>query len=192
MLEAINEQDRKLLEGLLGADRDWIERWYALYFPGIKKYVRYHGGNNQDAEDVFQEALLILYQKLKQGKLQLSAPLRTYLLAVCRNVWRSRKRRYKEYALKEKEAELQPDFSADIEAAIQFRHREAVYQKHFTRLGDSCQRILQLFLAKVKLAKIAERLNLSPNYVKKKKFTCKEQLIKMIQADPSYEELKER
>ncbi|MEM7572734.1 MAG: sigma-70 family RNA polymerase sigma factor [Bacteroidota bacterium] len=189
MLTTINDQDREFLEGLLQADRLWVDRWYQEFFGGILQYVRNQSGNRQDAEDIFQDALLIIYQKLKREELQLSATLRTYLLAVCRNLWRSRRRSHKEFSLQEGEGEQLPDPAADIESVIHRRSREKLYQLHFSQLGERCQQILQLFFAKVKLAEIAQQLGLSANYVKKKKFSCKEKLIESIQADPSYQEL---
>jgi len=60
-------------------------------------------------------------------------------------------------------------------------------------LGPDCQQLLQLFFAKVKMAAVAERMGYaSEGYAKKRKYQCKEQLIKHVKADARYAELSKK
>lgn len=190
MIEIAHNTDRELLEGLLRADRVQVERLYQAYLPGIIRYVVRHGGTEADARDIFQDAVLVLYRKMKAGDLILTARLRTFLLAVCRNIWRTRQRDRREYRLQPGEGEDRPDVDADTVETITRVSRERVYREHFDHLGDQCREILKLFFAKVKMRVIAERLGLSEKYVKKRKFECKEKLAESIRMDVRFRELK--
>lgn len=190
MLTTVNEKDRKLVNGLLLADRKSVENLYEQYLPGIIRLVVRNGGNEADARDVFQDALMVLYRKANNPEFRLTASLKTFLLAVCRNIWRTRKRdRRREFPMREGEGEDEPDLSADTEALVLRNERDRIYRYHFEQLGEQCQTILNRFFAKVKLKDIAAELGLSEKYAKKRKFACKEKLVKAIQADPAYEEL---
>jgi RNA polymerase sigma factor (sigma-70 family) len=190
MIEIAHNTDRELLEGLLRADREQVERLYQAYLPGIIRYVVRHGGTKADARDIFQDAVLVLYRKMKAGDLILTARLRTFLLAVCRNIWRTRQRDRREYRLQPGEGENRPDVDADTVKTITRVSRERVYREHFVQLGEQCREILKLFFAKVKMRDIAERLGLTEKYVKKRKFECKEKLVESIRKDGRFRELK--
>jgi RNA polymerase sigma factor (sigma-70 family) len=58
------------------------------HFPMIRKLIRSKGGNSKDAEDIFQEALIILIRKAKDKDFKLTAQLSTYLFSVCRFLWK--------------------------------------------------------------------------------------------------------
>lgn len=64
-----------------------------------------------------------------------------------------------------------------------------LYQIHFKRLSKDCQKILQLFLKKVSLTEIADEMGIdSMQFMKRKKYKCKEQLIRYIKSDPNFNE----
>ena len=68
--------------------------------------------------------------------------------------------------------------------------RYRLYQKHFTNLGKDCQKILQLYFDKVPLKNIAQIMGFkSEKYAKKRKFKCKEYLIKSIKQDLEYNKI---
>ncbi|SHK94410.1 RNA polymerase sigma factor, sigma-70 family [Chitinophaga jiangningensis] len=60
---------------------------YQHSFPAICHYIQQNSGNEQDAEDIFQEALLVLLEKINNPDFRLTASLNTFLFAVARNLW---------------------------------------------------------------------------------------------------------
>lgn len=76
-----------LREALL-ADRTLaLTRLYQRTFPVVRRHVLRRGGTDQDAQDVFHDALVIFYEKVVGETLDLTAAPGTYLVAVCRNLW---------------------------------------------------------------------------------------------------------
>src|SRR5258705_11058735 len=67
------------------------------HFPMIRKSVLSNGGNAQDAEDIFQEALIILCRKAKDPGFKLTAQLSTYLFSVRRFLWKDELKKRKPF-----------------------------------------------------------------------------------------------
>ncbi len=65
-----------------------LERVYAKVYPMALHYVKEHGGTADDAKDIFQEALIVFYEKAIHDQLTLTASVSTYLIAICKNLWR--------------------------------------------------------------------------------------------------------
>lgn len=182
--------DKKIIiEGIRNQDKQILKSIYVTYFPTIKRFVLDNSGSEQDAKDVFQEGIIIIYRKIKEGNLNLTSSFKSYIYGVCRLIWLKQLSLNKENNEKLEryiEYEEVPDVSEDeYETNEQYK----LYQKHFKRLEKDCQKLLQLFLKKVPLKEIAEILGIeSQQYVKRKKFKCKEQLVRYIKSDPNFKE----
>ena len=70
-----------------------LTRLYRGAFPPVRRLVQRQGGSAQDAQDVFQDALVILYEQAVGGTLLLKAVPGTYLVSISRNLWRHEQRR---------------------------------------------------------------------------------------------------
>ena len=84
--------DPALVAGLRARDRLSYEFLYRVVRPDVRRFVQRNHGCEADAEDVFQEALLVLADKVRQPEFQLTSSFRTYLLAIVRNLWLNRLR----------------------------------------------------------------------------------------------------
>jgi RNA polymerase sigma factor (sigma-70 family) len=193
------EQDQQLvhytveaiLEGLKTSDSNVLEYVYKKYFPIVRFFVIKNSGTDEDAQDVFQEAIILIYKRLKDGTLDLSCAFKTYLYSVCRILWlrQLEKRKVRNEVVVDNQVFVQID--EDIEGQVAEQEQFRIYQKHFQLLHKDCQEILQLFLKKVPLKEIAQKMNIrSDKYLKKRKYDCKEALVKRIQNDPDYKRLR--
>ncbi len=188
VIKAFNVDDQELLEGILKADSQKIGAIYDLALPSVISWVKENNGSESDARDVFQEALIALFRKVESGDFTLTCTLKSFLRIMCRNLWFNR--------LRNKQNQVTPltdvetvDLDENMEVRLERSEKEQLFFKHFDSLGGNCRKIMQWFFDKVPLKKIAERLDTSEGYIKKRKFKCKEQLIKAIQGDPVFNEL---
>jgi RNA polymerase sigma factor (sigma-70 family) len=183
--------DEAILEGIRGQQRDAVLFVYKEYFPTIKYLITSNSGTEVDAEDVFQDALVIIYRKVANGDLILTSSFKTYLYSICRNLWLQRLDRRafsSEFLDLENLNELQD--TIQFEFADNESEKYKLFQQHFLKLGEDCQKILRLFLAKVPLREIAEVMGFkSEKYAKTRKFMCKEKLKNQILNDPKYNKL---
>jgi RNA polymerase sigma factor (sigma-70 family) len=146
-------------------------------------------GSEQDAKDVFQEGIIIVYRKIIEGNLELTSSFKSYIYGVCRYIW------MKQQSLQKENAEKLSNYAEyegidDIEVDEYEKNKQyRLYQKHFERLEKDCQKLLQMFLKKVPLKDIAVELGIeSQQYIKRKKYKCKEQLVRYIKSDPDFNE----
>jgi hypothetical protein len=89
--------------------------------------------------------------------------------------------------------EYQDDIYDDyLNRTIEMNERYRLYQKHFQNLGKDCQKILQMFFNKIPLRQIAQVMGFKgEKYAKKRKYKCKEYLIKSIKQDMEYKKILE-
>ena len=66
---------------------------YTKYEKQVFNYIKNHGGDDFDAEDMLQESIIVLWQNVKNGKFDLSSKLGTYIVAVAKNKWRGQLRK---------------------------------------------------------------------------------------------------
>jgi len=82
--------DDAIIDGLKKRDNGIIRYIYKEYYPTIKFLITTNSGTETDAEDVFQDALVVLYRKIAKGNLVLTSSFKTFLYSICRNLWLQR------------------------------------------------------------------------------------------------------
>jgi RNA polymerase sigma factor (sigma-70 family) len=185
--------DEDILRGLKVQDRSVVNYVYKELFPTIKYLITTNSGSEIDAEDVFQDALVIIFKKVRSDDLVLTSSFKTYLYSVCRNLWLQRldkKAFSSEFLELENLNELQD--TIQFEFADTENEKYKLFQQHFLNLGEDCQKVLKLFLQKVPLKEIADIMGFkSEKYAKTRKFMCKEKLKQQILNDPRFKKLME-
>ena len=179
----------EILEGLRNRNASVLEFIYKNYFHQISAFISKNDGTEEDAKDVYQDAILVIYQKTKKEDLTLNCSFNTYLYSVCRLLWLKQleKKKLRKDFLDESDkfVELDDDVLSYYEANERFK----LYKEHFNKLSYNCQKILEMFLAKIQIKEIARVLGYrSDQYVKKRKHQCKEKLIASIKSDPRFKE----
>ncbi|AXT52321.1 sigma-70 family RNA polymerase sigma factor [Aquimarina sp. BL5] len=185
-----NPKERKILEGIAAGDTAIIKAFYKKNYNYIRGYILQNSGEEEDAEDVFQDALVVMYQKLRSGTLDINVSIRTYFYAICKNTWRSRLRKKKKIIFDDELIEANEESEEYIVEDIEEKEREHVYRKYFLKLSDACKEVLSLVFAGNNMKEIARITGYAEGYARKKKFECKKSLLYMIEEDPVYQELK--
>lgn len=135
--------------------------------PLVKKYIKANSGTSDDAEDIFQDALVILCKKVQQGNFVLTVPLKIYLMAIVKNCWLQQLRQRKKMPAGDVVDDI-AHTEADEESGF------GIAQNAFDLLGEKCRKLLILFYFKQYSFKtIAARLSFSDEKVaKNQKYHC--------------------
>lgn len=173
----------------MAGDSFVIRQFYAQYFSGIVSFVLRNQGTVDDAKDLFQDAIMIVYQKAKAPDFELKYSLHTYFYGICKNLWLQKLKRQKDLRpLLVEEDIIQEDLS--IIEVIEERNKQQLFFKKFSLLSEGCQEILKLFFAKKTMEEIAQKLGLgSAGYAKKRKYKCQKKLLELVKEDVLYKEL---
>ncbi len=136
-MNAVSEDT--IISQLRNEDNASFELLYQFYFPVIASYITNNYGNTADAEDVFQEAIIVLLCKVRQPDFILSSSLKTYLFAIAKNIWLKRLRDNKMVCVNDVDAHQQ---IAETDAE---RHptREHTLSQVLQRITENCRRILK-------------------------------------------------
>lgn len=133
--------DERILENLRQNRYSHAVKGLYSIIPDVKKFIKANSGSVDDAEDIFQDALVILCKKVQSENFILTAPLKNYLLGIVRNCWMQELRVRKKMPAGEMNGEVE-NTSADEEAAF------AVAKAAFDLLGEKCRQLLILFYFK--------------------------------------------
>ena len=182
--------DKDYLAAIKGGDVRGLNEIYRQFLPRINKLITSKGGTSDDAKDVFQDAIIVIYEKSKDKNFKLTSGFYTLLHGICRNIWGNRLQK------KSRTEVTIPDdnkytVSTDIEKTIQQEEENKVFWQAFRKLGKDCQKLMQLFFEKQKMQEIMKIMGYgSVSYAKKRKFQCKERLVDLVKSDRRYGELR--
>lgn len=179
--------DTELLQGLAAGDRTVVASLYKLYLPVLTKWIASRGGLDSDADDVFQEALLVVYEKAKSPEFCLTCKLSTYLFAVSKRIW------YKKldhasnfYNIDTEEGEEEQLFGHSYDADVQEHwEKEAQFEQlnqALDQLGEPCAALLKAFyIEKKNMQEIAEVFKYTnAENAKTQKYKCLTRLKKIF------------
>ena len=171
-------------------DNNILRLVYNDNYSVIEKFILKNSGNSLDAEDIFQEAIIIIYRRVINNELFLDCSFNTYLFSVCKVLWYKELRNKKKFYSRNFEEEATNHLDDTLLSMKDDYDKLNLIQKHLTKINSDCRKLLLLFYNNVPLKEISQIFGFSgENYAKKRKFTCKEKLIELIKNDPRYKEI---
>lgn len=187
LTKMIHYSDSAIIQGLRLNSDYIIKHVYKEFFPTIKFLIKKNTGSEEDAEDIFQESLLIILKNVQRDDFYLTCSFLTYLYSISRNLWmqklKVKRKGMDTFELIEKFFNIPENTSVEMAEIEQLRY--CIYRDHFNAMEKDCQRILLLSLQKFSSKEIADTMGYSSeNYAKTKKYNCKERLKKAIMEDP--------
>ncbi|RBW58022.1 RNA polymerase subunit sigma [Tenacibaculum sp. E3R01] len=178
------------LEAIENNDSSVIKTIYKQSFYGIKQFVLQNKGNSEDAEDVFQKALLQIAVRLKKEKFEIKSSFEGFLYTVCRNLWRRELNKRKNRVTNN---EVVEQVSEERDTALSYLEikKQELFVEKLGMLSENCRNILNLFFAKVPYAEILATTEYnSETVIRQRVFKCKKKLTELIRGDVRYMKLK--
>ncbi len=81
------EEQKQLLTEFCQGNEKAFSKLYQYYYGFVENYVCKNKGTKEDAQDIFQETLIVFLEKLKKDDFYLTASLKTYIIAISKNMW---------------------------------------------------------------------------------------------------------
>jgi RNA polymerase sigma factor (sigma-70 family) len=182
--------DKDIVGKILQGDKNVLSFLYEHNFDSLKRKIISEGGNESDAQDIFHDALMVLFVKIKKEDFELTSSIHTFLQAIARNLWKrvlaSHPERFKKI-----DDDLSPVLEDYLEEEYLQIERRKLYLKYLADLPDDCKRLIQLIIKGTSLKEITRVMAYnSLEFTKTKRYRCKVMLINKISNDPLYNELK--
>lgn len=189
-LKSFNDE-KELLKGLATHDSDAIEQIYRQNFGLIEAFIIKNNGYADDARDLFQEAMVVLFEKAQSESFELNCQIRTYLFSVCRRLWL--KRMQKEKRLYAQGLSIPEDtlpVEEDLEVHLKNEEDMVRMQVAMEKIGEPCKSLLEAFyLQKKTMPEIADSFGYTnADNAKTQKYKCLMRLKKIFFAQYKSEE----
>ncbi len=163
---------------------------YQSNFGKISKFVQNNSGNQADAEDLFQDAMMVLVEKLRQDNFQLTASMDTYVYAICKNLW-FKKLRDKNHELSLDELQsnnFQMSNSDSIENEKTYLEKLKGY---LLKITEHCNRLINdIFFNEKAIEQIQKDYSYSTRHnAQNQKHKCVEQIRKVKKEEEQREKI---
>lgn len=182
--------DAELLEAIRqgkGLDTA-IKSIYRDHFESLAWIVKNNSGNQQDAEDIFQEVVVNFIELVQKDKFRGESSIKTFLFSMTRHTWLNElKKRGRSEVRELKYEKAQPHEETDVSHLIAGREAKKQVMDVVEQLGDTCKKILVMFYYEnLSMKEILANLKYeNEQVVRNKKYKCLKQLEQMITSNPS-------
>lgn len=187
--------DQKYINALVNNDAALLDELYRKFSGKIRWMVLQNSGTETDAADIFQDALLSIYQKARTGNFVLTCPLEAFLYLICRNKWMNELNKRKTHRNtvdidNDRQEEIGEDSFRLAEECITKNARKDLLMQKLAELGESCRKLLELSWSGLPMEEVAGMLNVTYGYARKKKSECMARLITLVKQSDRFNGLK--
>lgn len=174
--------EKPLLQGLARNETKSVETIYRENYNMVQALIINNNGSSDDAKDVFQEAMIVLYEKVRSGHFELNCQIKTYLYSVCRRLWLKRLQQTNRYLVPAESLENLVPVEEEIESHEQRNAEFEMMNKAISSLGEPCKSLLEAYyLQKRSMQEIASSFGYTnADNAKNQKYKCLIRLKKIF------------
>lgn len=178
----IDQSEKKLLQGLAQNDKKAAETIYKENYNMVQSLIVNNNGSIDDARDIFQEAIIVLYENAKSETFTLSCQIKTYLYSVARRLWLKRLLQLKKYGGEVDNMGEIVDVEDEVEVHEQRNVEFHVMDKALMNLGEPCKTLLEAYyMQKKSMVEIAGSFGYTnADNAKNQKYKCLMRLKKLF------------
>ena len=175
-------QEKELLKRLAINDKQAAETIYKDNYNMVQALIINNNGSSDDARDIFQEAMIVLYEKAKSGTFELNCLLKTYIYSVSRRLWLKRLYQLQKYGGQIENMVETVAVEEEIEAHQQRNTAFQAMEKSMNNLGEPCKSLLEAYyLQKRNMTEIAGSFGYTnADNAKNQKYKCLVRLKKLF------------
>ncbi len=182
--------DEELLTGLARGSDDALNQLYRQYFPMVLHLITTNNGNEDDAKDIYQETLVVLYEKVRAGSFDLHSQLKTYIYAVGRRLWLKQLAQKSRYMVRDididaTDATALGQVSDDLTDHEERDRQFELMSDSLVRLGEPCRTLLEdFYIRHLSMQDITEKFGYTnADNAKTQKYKCLMRLKRLFFAE---------
>mgnify|MGYP003411638672 FL=1 len=177
-----NLTEQALIRGLSVNDKSAVEIIYSDNYGVIQNLILNNNGSEEDAKDIFQEALIVLYEKSKSVEFELNCQIKTYLYSVSKRLWLKRLQKNSRYELQSNGFEETVYVEDDIGVHEKRNNEYGMMEFAMSHIGEPCKSILEAYyIRKQNMQEIAEHFGYTNSEnAKNQKYKCLVRLRKLF------------
>ena len=174
--------EKPLLEGLAASDKKAVETIYRENYNMVQTLIINNNGSADDAKDIFQETMIVLYERVRSGHFELNCQIKTFVYSVARRLWLKRLQQQNRYTSPGDNMETVVAVEEDLEAHEQRNAEFDMMEKAIINLGEPCKSLLEAYyLQKQNMQTIAANFGYTnADNAKNQKYKCLMRLKKIF------------
>ena len=180
------DKNKEILEAIQNGQNEKILNYlYKTSLPQIIAFISRNNGDEDEAKDIFQDAVVALITTVKLGKYIEGKDVNGFLYFVSRNLWVNRiKKRNKQFDIND--LEFTPEADSPLAVIITEDKKNAI-DLVLDRLGSRCKQILKhVIYDDLSMKEIAAIMDFAgETVVKSTHYRCKQKLMEILQNNKS-------
>ena len=178
---AMQFTDQQFLQGLREGDSEVLSALYKRYYNIVLKLVVNNSGSSDEAADIYQESIIVLFENSEKPGFELKCQLQTYLYSVAKRLWlKQLKRKGRTYLMKEEEESSIVDVTEDLSLHQKKELDFERIEKSLVELGEPCAGLIRdFYVLQLSMEEIAEKFGYTnSDNAKNQKYKCLQRLKK--------------
>lgn len=176
--------DQDLIQGILLGDNLTIGRLYKLFYPAIARMIINNSGSEDEAKDIFQESVMVLYKRVTENDFALNSKLSTFLYAVARRLWLKQLTRKGNVATTADISDFEDILQVenDIERHEEKENKFDRMHMALLELGEPCKTLIKdYYIKNMSMRDIQEKFGYTnTDNAKTQKYKCLQRLKKIF------------
>ena len=144
------EEEKILLQGLASEDKGAIEKIYRDHFGMVQSLVLNNNGTSDDAADIFQESMIVLFEKARSGSFELHCQLKTFIYAVSRRLWLKKLNHSQRFIAPGEQMEELASVEEDMDVHEQRQQEFSIMEMAMSKIGEPCKSLLEAYYVQKK------------------------------------------
>jgi len=165
-----------------------LKNLYINNFHMVEVYILKNSGSKEDAKDIFQDSVIVLYKNLKNETFELNGKISSYLYSISRNIWLKKLRDSKIITSTLEDHGDSFVHDANILNEIVYSENQKMIGKILTQAGERCKELLKAFYyEKLSMKKIASTQGYSNEQIaKNQKVRCLKKIRSILNKSEHY------
>lgn len=176
------EAGRSILEGLAANNKSAIDQIYRENYAMIQAMVVNNSGSGDDAADVFQETMMVLYEKATSENFELNCQLKTFIYSIARRIWLKKLNSNQIFTPASEENSELVAVEEDLEYHEKRQQEFSIMENALSKMGEPCKSLLEAYyLQKKQMQQIAQEFGYTnADNAKTQKYKCLVRLKKLF------------
>jgi RNA polymerase sigma factor (sigma-70 family) len=185
-LKPMNQQaiysDTDIIDGIRQNNQRVLADVYKKYYQMIVHLILQNSGTEQDAKDIYQEAMMIFFEKIQQENFMLTCQVKTFVYSICRRLWLKRLKEKSRYVGKIDDFEEFIPFEKNDLNEEDNEKRFEIAEESLSLLGEPCNTILiDFYINHFSMQQITDKMGYTnAENAKTQKYKCLQRLKKLF------------
>lgn len=175
--------DKEFLDGIRDNNDQVLSALYKKFYGVVLRYVMNNSGSEEEAQDIYQETIIVLFRKVSSGNFELSSSLQTYIYSVASKLWlKQLQKNAPLMRLNEQGENEEMDVANDLSEHEELEQNILKMSSSLQELGEPCKTLIEdFYVQQLSMDQIAEKFGYTnSDNAKNQKYKCLQRLKKLF------------